>query len=41
VSTLDRSLEKNHMKYVLLIYQAKDYDPSKLSKDAHKVVADQ
>lgn len=29
------------MKYVLLIYQAKDYDPSKLSQDEHKSVAEQ
>jgi hypothetical protein len=27
------------MKYVLLIYQAKDYDPKALSADEHKAVA--
>jgi hypothetical protein len=29
------------MKYVLLIYQAEDHAPSKLSKDEPKVVAEQ
>lgn len=29
------------MKYVLLIYQAKDYDPKALSADEHKAVAAQ
>jgi hypothetical protein len=28
------------MKYVLLIYQAKDYNPQALSADEHKAVAD-
>ena len=28
------------MKYVLLIYQAKDYDPATLSKDEYKAVAE-
>lgn len=29
------------MKYVMLIYQAKDYDPHALSKEEHKAVAAQ
>jgi hypothetical protein len=34
-------LEAEAMKYVLLIYQAKDYDPKALSADEHRAVAAQ
>jgi hypothetical protein len=37
---LEQSLLDARLKYVMLIYQAKDYNPQSLSADEHKAVAD-